>query len=294
MLNIIKPENYEKWRSLGFLLLVIPPLLALTLLFMDDDDEFATIGKATYTKTASQKSCSQGSLTGKKGATYGETTQEGIKYNVRTPLNYEATIAHPLLVVYAPAKANRSKSERLTGLTLPATSAGFIVAYADHPDLSTSSTVELGTIPELVAKKWCVDKERIYLTGHSDGGTVSMALAFMNGTRHIPTAIAPSAAGVNYRDLKAHSCPEPISVMVMHSKNDHLFPGFGEETSGWWAACNDCSPVPQKLNNGCIAYKDCKNSVKTWYCEGKLLHAKWPMVNDIILNFLASSEKVKE
>lgn len=293
MLNIIKPENYEKWRNIGFLLLILPVLSALVLLLMDDDDSFATMGTVTYTRTASQKNCT-GSLTGKTGATYGEKTLEGIKYNVRTPLNYDDNIAHPLLVVYAPAKANRSKSERLTGLTLQATTAGFIVAYADHPDLSTSSTVELGTIPELVAKKWCIDEERVYLTGHSDGGTVSMALAFMNGTRQIPTAIAPSAAGVNYSDLTAHSCPTPISVMVMHSKNDHLFPDYGSETSGWWAACNDCSPIPKKLDNGCLAYRDCKNDVETWYCEGDKLHAKWPDMNEVMLDFLASSERIKK
>lgn len=287
----IKPENYETWRNVGFLLLIIPVVLAFVLLVMDDGDTFATEGKATYAKTPGQKSCAPGSLKGKKGGSYGEKTKEGIKYNVRTPLNYDATVAHPLLVVYAPAKANRSKSERLTGFTYKATAAGFIVVYADHPDLSTSSTVELGTIPELVARKWCIDEERIYLTGHSDGGTVSMALAFMNGTKHIPTAIAPSAAGVSYRDLSSHDCPEPISVMIMHSKNDRLFPGFGEETFGWWAACNDCSPIPKPLDNGCIAYQGCKDDVKTWYCEGELPHSKWPKLNDLVLEFLASSRK---
>ncbi len=121
-----------------------------------------------------------------------------------------------------------------------------------------------------------------------------MAIAFMSGTRDIPTAIAPSAAGINYNDLSSHSCPKPISVMVMHSKNDHLFPDYGSETSGWWAACNDCSPIPKKLDNGCIAYSDCKNNVRTWYCEGDKLHAKWPDMNDVMLDFLATSKRIRE
>jgi polyhydroxybutyrate depolymerase len=49
----------------------------------------------------------------------------------------------------------------LTGLTLKATTAVFIVAYADHPEPSPISTIELGTIPRLIAKKWCVDEQRI-------------------------------------------------------------------------------------------------------------------------------------
>ncbi|NOQ36240.1 MAG: poly(3-hydroxybutyrate) depolymerase [Methylococcaceae bacterium] len=261
---------------------------------MDDGNEFSKMGTAAYFKTGQQQSCPSGSREGKKGATYGEKTQEGVKYNVRTPLNYDSTVAHPLLVVYAPAKANRAKSERITGLTYEATTAGFIIAYADHPDLSTSSSVELGTIAKLMAKKWCIDEKRTYLTGHSDGGTVSMALAFMNGTKHIPTAIAPSAAGISYRDLSEHNCPAPISVMVMHSKIDRLFPDFGSESSGWWAACNDCSPIPKKLSNGCIAYSGCKNGVKTWYCEGDQPHSKWPHQNTVLLEFLASSTRIKK
>lgn len=117
-------------------------------------------------------------------------------------------------MVYAPAGANRARTDKLTGLTYEATTAGFIVAYADHPELSPTTTVQLGTIPGLIAQKWCVDQKRIYLTVHSDGGTVSMALAFMAGTKHIPSAIAPSAAGINYGDLSDRSCPDPISVMI--------------------------------------------------------------------------------
>ena len=293
-MNNLNLKPYLTLRNLGYFLLIAPVFITIMLLLIDDSDVYSKLGTASYINKSKLKSCTTASLKGEKGATYGEQTHEGINYNVRTPLNYDKTIAHPLLVVYAPAKANRAKSEKLTNLTYQATSAGFIIAYADHPELSTSSAVELGTIPNLMAKKWCIDVDRVYLTGHSDGGTTSMALAFMSGTKHIPTAIAPSAAGITYNELSSHSCPEPISVMVMHSKNDHLFPGYGSDTSGWWAACNECSPIPKKLDNGCIAYRECKNNVKTWYCEGDQLHAKWPQMNDVMLEFLATSDRVRE
>ena len=32
-----------------------------------------------------------------------------------------------------------------------------------------------------------------------------MAIAFLNGTKHIPAAIAPSAVGIRGQDLKAYS-----------------------------------------------------------------------------------------
>ncbi len=282
--------QYLTIRNLIILsLFLLPMVLMLTVFITADRGEFARPGTTIYSASADKQRCAPGSRPGEAGAVYGESSPDGILYNVRAPLNYDATIAHPLLMVYAPAGANRARSEKLTGLTYDATSAGFIVAYADHPELSPTTTIELGTIPGLIAKKWCIDESRIYLTGHSDGGTVSMALAFMTGTQHIPTAIAPSAAGIHYQELKQHKCPEPISVMVMHSAKDRLFPGYGEQASGWWAACNDCSPIPKKTDNGCIAYTGCANATTTWYCEGNKSHAQWPAINRALLEFLSNA-----
>lgn len=270
-------------------LFLLPIAVTLALFFSSSSDEFSRMGTAVYQSVPQQANCAAGSRPGPAGATNGEATHEGIKYNVRTPLNYDPTIGHPLLMVYAPAKANRAKTEQLTGLTYAATSAGLIVAYADHPELSPSSTVELGTIPELIAQKWCIDAKRIFLTGHSDGGTVAMVLGFMAKSKLTPAAIAPSAAGVNHQDFYNRNCPAPLSVMIMHSAKDRLFPGFGIETSGWWAACNSCDPIPEKMSNGCVAYTGCADGVKTWYCEGDKPHAQWPALNGVMIEFFASS-----
>ena len=178
----------------------------------------------------------------------------------------------------------------MTGFTKQATTAGFIVAYTDHPSLTSTTTIQLGTIVGLIAKKWCVDEQRVFLTGHSDGGSVSMALAFMSGTKHIPSAIAPSAAGMNLEALYNHPCPDPIPVMVIHSANDQLFPNHGNESVSWWANCNGCeSNAKNELDNGCIAYSGCTGGVKTWYCEGTGRHSKWPRRSADIIEFFLSS-----
>lgn len=292
-MNELNPNDLKSYltpRNIIILALLLTPiLLTLVVFFGEDSDEYTAMGNAAYSSKSMSVRCEAGLLNGDAGASYGESTPDGIKYNVRTPMNYDSTVAHPLIVVYSPAGSNRAKTEKMTHLTMEATSAGYIIAYADHPELSPTSTIELGTIPGLISQKWCVDQNRIFLTGHSDGGTAAMALAFMAGTKDIPSAIAPSAAGIHYSDLYNHECPEPISVMVMHSENDHLFPGYGVESSGWWAACNKCSPIPEQLDNGCTSYPSCENGVKTWYCEGSELHAHWPGINSTIFEFFSSS-----
>ena len=236
--------------------------------------------------------CPAGSRLGVAGATDGKVSADGIRYMVRTPSNYDATFAHPLLMVYAPAGMSRWASERLTGLTTAATGAGFVVVYADHLPLNIPAIERLGTIPALVAKDWCVDEKRVFATGHSDGGTASLALAVLEKTKKIPAAVAPSAAGWTGKDLESFQCPDPIPVMIMHGKNDTLFPGWGAQTSAWWAKCNHCDVTKTKtVEGGCLVYQGCASGGATLYCEGTGGHRDWPNLNRVMLEFFVHPKK---
>lgn len=246
----------------------------------------------TYSSAPSAIRCEAGSRPGPAGATDGKVSASGVRYMVRTPSNYDATFAHPLLMVYAPAGQSRWASERLTGLTTAATGAGFVVVYADHLQLNIPSIEQLGVIPDQVAKDWCIDQKKVYVTGHSDGGTAALALAVLDKTKKIPAAIAPSAAGWTGKDLEEFQCREPIPVMIMHSKNDSLFPGWGVQTSTWWAGCNRCDVTKTKIvEGGCRAYQGCASGGATLYCEGTGSHRDWPNLNRMMLEFFAHPEK---
>jgi polyhydroxybutyrate depolymerase len=205
--------------------------------------------EAVYSNELSSESCEPGSKPGKTGSSDNEKTDDGIYFSVRTPTNYNETIAHPLLMVYAPAARDRSETEEFMYLTRDATEAGFIIAYADHRPLSPESIVQLAEIPKQIEQKWCIDKKRIFLTGHSDGGTIAMGTAFYNGTKHIAAAIAPSAVGIRGDDLEDRNCVKPLPVMLMHSSRDKLFPNFGKEAIEWWAKCNKCKTKTYSVND---------------------------------------------
>ena len=252
------------------------------------------LSEAVYAVDNHTLRCAPGTKPGHAGVSNDEKTRAGIRYMVKTPVNYDANIAHPLLMAYAPARTNRYESEDFMRLTQEATAAGFIVAYADHRAMNPEAIEKLAEIPGLIEKTWCIDNKRIFLTGHSDGGTVATGIAFMNGTKHIPAAIAPSAMGIRGEDLKQYSCPQPLPVMVMHSSQDTLFPGYGKETIQWWAACNGCDAAPPvKDADGCVTYRGCKNNVTTRYCEGTGTHSKWPGNNKTIIDFFKSCQDVR-
>ncbi len=94
------------------------------------------LGIADYTSLQLRKSCSPGARLGSTGGVDRISAGHDISVSVRTPINYDATLAHPLLVVFAPGGYHRIASEDFYGLTREATTAGFIVAYPDHPRLS--------------------------------------------------------------------------------------------------------------------------------------------------------------
>ncbi len=232
--------------------------------------------------------CPAGSRPGPSGVSPREETPDGTRYLVKTPANYDATRAHPLIVVFAPHGVSRSLSERFVGLTRAATREGFVVAYADSRPLDHQAIEDLGRIPALVASRWCIDERRVFFTGHSDGGTVATVVTVLRKAIP-PTAIAPSAAGFRGPDLATFACPAPVAVMVQHSRNDELFPGFGREAAAWWAACNGCRADPEPRADGCFAYPDCRAGGATLYCEGDGRHVDWPRRNERMLEFFEST-----
>lgn len=241
-------------------------------------------GRYDY-RAAIPSSCPGGPLA--EAVVAGKVKEGKLSYLVRTPVNYDARFAHPLLVVYAAAGASARQTERYTRLTAAATSRGLIVAYVDHRPMNKKNVLELGGVAQSAAKRWCIDRQRVFMTGHSDGGTVSTGLALLESTRTDVCGVAVSAAGFTKRDLESMQCRSPIPVMIMHGAKDTLFPGWGRETAHWWAHCNGCAaPVAGPDPSGCVSYSNCASAAPVLYCEGTQSHGEWPGLEVRIVEFL--------
>lgn len=214
-----------------------------------------------------------------------EPTVRGIGVRLRRPANHDATVRHPLLVVFAPARTTGSAVERRIAMTRDLTTAGFLVAFVDAVPLGPASARALAEVPTTIMRDWCVDPARLHLMGHSDGGSFASMLAVMPELRGRIRGIVASAAGVDAPDLAAHSCPAPTRALILHSTDDRLFPGFGERTSSWWAQCNRCAPdEPRTRADGCREWSGC--AAPTVHCPGTGPHASWPERQATVLAFL--------
>jgi len=257
--------------------------------------ETPELGTADYASLQLRKGCAAGAKPGSSDATDALAAAEKVRYSVRTPRNYDATLAHPLLVVFAPAGYARHASEHYYGLTHAATAAGFVVAYPDHLGLSMRAFQALGKLPSTVSAQWCIDESRVYFAGHSDGGTTSAAIAFLHTSLLTPHALFISAAGIRGQDLAQYACPGPLSVMIVHSSRDSRFalPDYGKAAAQWWARCNHCSEqTVQSPFSGCVEYAGCAEHTSTAYCEVSTAHADWPPVNAHLLRFFAESARL--
>jgi polyhydroxybutyrate depolymerase len=276
-------------RTIGIGMRISILLMVASCSGSSEPSEGTTAANFVYAPAARRDDCDD--KPGAAGASNGLSSRDGFEYNVRAPANLNATYPHPMLVVYAPAGYSAQQNEALTHLTTEATRRGFVVVYVGSRPLSLQTLIGLARIPKEVASSWCVDPSRIYATGHSDGGTVSTALALLNETKGTLSAIAPSAAGFSGKDLEGFQCPGALPVMIMHGKRDTHFPGWGKEAAQWWARCNACDLakplVPQ--DDGCVSFQECAPGGRTVYCEGAWTHEDWPPLIDPIIQFLQSA-----
>ena len=267
---------------LGIAAVGIAALLAANALLYSGEEIAAA--DATYDNDVGGV-CPLGPRDGSAGRHERRSAQD-VRYTVVTPRNYRRGLAHPLLLVYAPAGFGPGLSERYAGLTSSATRAGFVVSYVGSLQMSLDAVDRLAAVVREVTVHWCIDPERVYASGHSDGGTVATALAALPKYRGLVHGIAVSGAGWQKADFDSTGCNAPLPVLVMHGADDGHFPGFGRVAAAYWSTCNRCEDAgrPEVLTGACHSFSCAASTV---YCEANRSHWRWAGDPSAIIDFLA-------
>jgi polyhydroxybutyrate depolymerase len=187
----------------------------------------------------------------------------------------------PLVIVYHGGQGDASKIAGQTGFSEVADRNGFAVAYPesiDHWNDGRDATAGFGDdvrftrelIDEL-AQRDGIDRSRVYATGASNGGlmTIRVACELANDI----AAFAPVAASFPDSYMSRCKPARPVPIMIVHGSQDQLIPEEGatipagqrrlggkvtplRETVDFWRRADRCQQqpaqqtLPDRVNDG--------------------------------------------
>jgi polyhydroxybutyrate depolymerase len=184
-------------------------------------------------------------------------------YNFNVPGGYRGQPT-PLVLLLHGYGENGVVQDAYFGFTALSESETFLYAYPDGTIDSTGKhfwnatddccdldhtgvddVAYLNAVIDDMERQYNVDKSRVYVTGHSNGGFMSHRLA-CDSTKRI--AAIMSLAGATWKDQSKCNPSEPIAVLQVHGDMDAEVPYQGApdlpsamETVGDWATKNGCT-----------------------------------------------------
>ena len=175
------------------------------------------------------------------------------------PSSYDGTRETALVLNFHGLGSNGAEQQFYSGLVPVAEREGFLVASPDGVNrawLITPGVNDITFTRDLVAalaEFACVDLDRVYATGISNGGFMSAALACFAGD--LVAAVAPVAGMTAPGSL----CGEPVPFIEFHGTDDRVVPyepGIVAPTGGSfagvpalmeaWAEFNGCEGEPRE------------------------------------------------
>jgi polyhydroxybutyrate depolymerase len=139
----------------------------------------------------------------------------------------------------------------------------------------------------------CVDMNRVFITGFSNGAYMANQLACRRGDR--VRAIATHSGGGPYENVGATydegghliCAGKPVAAMVLHGESDTtVAPTEGQNSINHWTFWNKCgsATAPLPSPKGCVAQQGCRQSVVVCKVPG-LGHSVWPESKGAIWSF---------
>jgi polyhydroxybutyrate depolymerase len=210
-------------------------------------------------------------------------------YYIHVPTSYNKTQSIPLVLVFHGTGARGSDMEQVTGLSQLADQENFIVAYPQGLKDNNGQTfwASIGTtqqgIDEIryvddlldnLEQSFCIDEQRIYATGFSNGGGMSWYLA-CNLSERI-AAFAPVSG--NFYDLDTGcNIKRGVPILDVHGTGDTVVPYMGGPAPE--KPDLPLPSVPQWLNEW--AKRDhCAQGPNTFFQNGNVTGEEWIRCRD--------------
>jgi len=216
-------------------------------------------------------SCGQQAKPPVEPGQYVKTIQEGDlarTYILRVPKNYDGKTNLPLVVLFHGWTGSAEDVEANTGFGDKADREGFILAIPNGTegvgglrgwncgflDLGKpkADDVKFTTdVLDQVERDLCVDPNRVYVAGHSNGAMMAYDLGAKLSGRIAAIAVVSGTIGIPGSQV---ADPEgPVSAIILHGKEDPTVPYDASheglikaipapESAKWWAEKDGCKP----------------------------------------------------
>jgi polyhydroxybutyrate depolymerase len=210
-------------------------------------------------------------------------------YYVHVPPRHDGVTPLPVVLAIHGAFSTARDLERTTGLSRLADREGFLVVYPQGIGLGDlfrhwnagpccgkarklgldDVGFALGTVDD-VARRIPVDRDRVYVLGHSNGGMLAYRIAAERSDAVAAVAVVSAAIGGRASPNEPEwVVPRPsraVPVLAMHGRRDENVPYEGDRGSeshgksstisvarsiGFWRDVDGCDPVPDvETTNG--------------------------------------------
>jgi polyhydroxybutyrate depolymerase len=231
-------------------------------------------------------------------------------YRIVLPDTQKVIASYPVIIYLHGYTSSSAAVEKFMGLTGAAKAKGFISIFPEGTidawgatfwnatpaccnffDSTVNDSDYLRNLIDEISAKYPIDKRRIYLAGHSNGGFMAHRMACEHSDQ---IAGIVSVAGAIFNDVKDCKATEPVSVLQVHGVQDPVityesgnlngqqYPS-ANQTAKSWAKINGCKigPIKSKNNLGIerssknletsvLSFSKCKSgaSVQLWSMSG--------------------------
>jgi poly(3-hydroxybutyrate) depolymerase len=196
----------------------------------------------------------------------------------------------PLALVFALHGANMTNTQVVGSFNVGSLSKGQAITVYPQGDETasgarwTSNEANWSYIQMLMTdleSRYCVDPNRVFLTGFSMGGGFTMDTACQKSTmfRAFATVEGYGPGGVSAatQPTCANAAAKAPLLIIQGSTDGTVTPAMGQASLAFWTGKNGCSAttsMPMGMGfTSCTANEDCTSGFPVYYCTGTWMHA---------------------
>ena len=210
-------------------------------------------------------------------------------YIVHVPPGYDPATPHAVVLNMHGYTSNAEQQVLFSNMNETADAEGFIVVYPDGYENSWNAGACCGeavaegvddvgflvAVVDHVSARLCVDPDRVFAAGMSNGGYMTHRLACE--ASDVFASFAPVAAGIG---IVGCSPPRPVSVLGFHGTEDSYVPfTSAEDALSFWGSHDSCTSTPVTTTYGdsyCDVHETCDGGSEVGLCALVGMDHCWP------------------